>query len=83
MVSGEGRWRTGLGPEWWKFLFFLFQKCLFFGVVAILFSKLFAFYNFCLLVGTVEKKEADLSMNLALTGAREKVVDYSVAYIGW
>ena len=29
------------------------------------------------------KKEADLSMNLALTGAREKVIDYSVAYIGW
>ena len=31
----------------------------------------------------MEKREADLSMNLALTGAREKVVDYSVAYIGW
>ena len=59
------------------------SKVSFFGVVAILFSKLFAFYNFCLKVGTVEKREADLSMNLALTGAREKVVDYSVAYIGW
>merc|ERR1711974_421098 len=32
-------------------------------------------------VGTVVKREADLSMNLALTGAREKVIDYSVAYI--
>ena len=52
-------------------------------MVAILFSKLFALYNSCLLVGTVEKRKADLSMNLALTGAREKVVDYSVAYIGW
>ena len=30
----------------------------------------------------MEKRRADLSMNLALTGAREKVVDYSVAYIG-
>ena len=30
----------------------------------------------------MEKRGADLSMNLALTGAREKVVDYSVAYIG-
>ena len=36
-----------------------------------------------MLVGTVAKREADLSMNLALTGAREKVIDYSVAYIGW
>ena len=36
-----------------------------------------------MLVGAVEKRQADLSMNLALTGAREKVVDYSVAYIGW
>ena len=35
-----------------------------------------------MLVGAVEKREADLSMNLALTGAREKVVDFSVAYIG-
>ena len=63
-------------------LVFPFSK-LSFCVVAILLSKLFAFCYFCLLVGTVEKREADLSMNLALTGAREKVVDYSVAYIGW
>ena len=38
--------------------------------------------NFFMLVGTVESRQADLSMNLALTGAREKVVDYSAAYIG-
>ena len=30
----------------------------------------------------VAKREADLSMNLALTGARERVIDYSVAYMG-
>ena len=35
-----------------------------------------------MLVGTVENRQADLSMNLALTGAREKVIDYSAPYIG-
>ena len=38
--------------------------------------------KFCMLVGTVENRQADLSMNLALTGAREKVIDYSAPYIG-
>ena len=46
--------------------------------VAFLFTKL----KCCMLVGTVENRQADLSMNLALTGAREKVIDYSAPYIG-
>ena len=45
-------------------------------------SLYFTKLNFFMLVGTVESRQADLSMNLALTGAREKVVDYSAAYIG-
>ena len=56
MVSGEGRWRTGLGLEWWQFLFFPFQKCLFFGVVAILFSNIFAFIKLLSLGGNRGKK---------------------------
>ena len=45
-------------------------------------SLYFTKFKFCMLVGTVESRQADLSMNLALTGAREKVIDYSAPYIG-
>ena len=38
--------------------------------------------KFYILVGTLAKREADFSMNLALTGERERVIDYSVAYMG-
>ena len=71
MVSGVRRWKMGPGPEWCQFSF----------------SHHITNFDptdspFFMLVGTVVKREADLSMNLALTGAREKVIDYSVAYIG-
>ena len=46
MVSGEGRWRTGLGLEWWQFLFFLFQKCLILGCWQFCFPNFLRFITF-------------------------------------
>ena len=33
-------------------------------------------------VGSVEKSQADFSLNLVLTGQREKAVDFGLPYIG-